>query len=240
MTPDAVEQLKKAAGEAAATLVRPGMKIGLGTGSTIYFTIEAIGRMHKEGALDGIVTVATSERTATQARGLGLPVRDLSDVLTLDITIDGADEVDPSMHLVKGLGGALLREKIVASSSTEMIVVVDRGKLVTRIGTRSPVPVETDPFGWKATQEKLAHLGCDPRLRLTADGAPLRTDGGHYVLDCYFAEGVDDPVALERAINLIPGALDCGLFIGMARRVLVGSNEGVLEMALGGQLKPFA
>lgn len=236
----AVDRLKEAAGEAAATLVRSGMKVGLGTGSTIAYTIEAIGRMFQNGDIDDIVTVATSERTAIQARTLGLPVRDLSDVGALDITIDGADEVDPAMILVKGLGGALLREKIVASSSAEMIVVVDRNKLVARIGTRAPIPVETDPFGWKATQAKLARLGCEPRLRMASADVPFRTDGGHLVLDCHFPQGVDDAAALERAIHLIPGALECGLFVGIARRVIVGAEDQVLEMHLGGDLRPFA
>lgn len=242
MTLDArtIERQKQMAGEAAASFVRPGMKVGLGTGSTVYFTIESLGRRWKAGELSGIETVATSERTAGQARSLGLPVRDLSDVLTLDVTIDGADEVDPDMQLIKGLGGALLREKIVASSSASMIVVVDSKKLVKRMGTLAPVPVEVDPFGWKATREKLSRLsGCHPTLRKAADGNAYRTDGGHFIVDCHFAVGLDDPPGMERAIKAIPGALECGLFIGIAKRVIVGGPEHALEMALGGELRPF-
>lgn len=242
MTADAavIDAQKRAAGEAAATLARSGMRLGLGTGSTIYFTIEALGRMHQQGALTDIVTVATSERTAAQARGLGLPVRDLSEVLTLDLTIDGADEVDPSLRLVKGLGGALLREKIVASSSASMAVVVDAGKLVARLGTRAPLPVEVDPFGWRATHEKISRLGCAPHLRETAEGQPYRTDGGHYILDCHFEHGIDEPDDLERVLNMIPGVIDSGLFIGIAHRIIVGGEAGVREMVAGGALRPFS
>ncbi len=231
-------QSKKMAGEAASSFVKPGMKVGLGTGSTIYFTIQALGQAFREGRLDGLETVATSERTATLASSLGLVVRDLSDLPTLDVTIDGADEVDPALHLVKGLGGALLREKIVASSSARMIVVVDSGKLVNRLGTRAPVPVEVDSFGWKATALKLAHLdACAPVMRLDPHGAPYRTDGGHYILDCHFAGGIDDAAALERAIDAIPGVVESGLFIGLASRVLVGDETRALEFVAGAGLQ---
>jgi ribose 5-phosphate isomerase A len=242
MTVDAnlIEREKRMAGEAAAGFVQAGMKVGLGTGSTIYFTIEALGRRWQAGELEGMVAVATSERTTAQASRLGLPVRDLSDVMTLDLTIDGADEVDPAMHLIKGLGGALLREKIVASSGPRMVVVVDSHKLVKRLGTIAPVPVEVDPFGWKATLEKLSRLpGCAPKLRMAADGTPYRTDGGHRIVDCAFAQGIDDPAALERAIQAIPGALECGLFIGIASRVVVGGPERALEMVAGGEIRPL-
>lgn len=236
-----VEEEKRVAGEAAAALVHSGMKVGLGTGSTICYTIEALGRMCQSGALTDLVVVATSERTATLARGLGLPVRNLSDLIELDMTIDGADEVDPQMQLIKGLGGALLREKIVASSSSRLVVVVDRHKLVKKLGTTAPVPVEVDAFAAKATQMKLGELPrCTPVPRLTADGSPYRTDGGHAIIECYFQDGIDDAPELERAIRSIPGALECGLFLGMAKKVIVGAPDTALQMELGGELRPLA
>lgn len=235
-----IEREKQIAGEAAASVVQSGMKIGLGTGSTVYFTIETLGRMVKSGQLTDLITVATSERTATLARGLGMVASNLSDVLDLDLTIDGADEVDPQMHLIKGLGGALLREKIVASSSKRMLVVVDSHKLVKKLGTQAPVPVEVEPFAWRATQMKLAALaGCDAQLRITPDGNAFRTDGGHYIVDCHFKGGIDDPPTLERAIREIPGALECGLFVNLAKMVVVGTPERAMQMELGGALRPI-
>jgi len=232
---------KRIAGEAAATFVRSGMKLGLGTGSTMYFTIQALGRRVQAGQLKDLIMVPTSEHTATLAGTLGMPSSNLSDVLELDLTIDGADEVDPQMQLIKGLGGALLREKIVASSSKRMLVVIDSHKLVKKLGTQAPLPVEVDPFAWKATQQKLGALsGCTPVLRVTTDGATFHTDGGHYIFDCHFKHGIDDAPALERAIKSIPGALECGLFIGIAKQVIVGAPDRALQMELGGTLQPVS
>lgn len=216
---------KKAAGYAAAGFVKSGMRVGLGTGSTAFFAVQAVGEAWLAGALRDLVVVATSERTAAQSRGYNLPLKDLSEVGALDITIDGADEVDDHLTLIKGAGGALLREKIVACASTEMVVVVDPSKLVQRLGSRYPVPVEVEPFGWQVTLRQLGTLGCEPVLRLNADGTPYRTDGGHYTVDCRFAE-IPDAAALETSIKAFPGALECGLFVGIAKRVVVGEPTG--------------
>ena len=218
------EQQKQAVGQAAAALVRSGMRVGLGTGSTAKHLVDALGVAMHEGRLRDIVAVATSRRTAEQAKSLGIPLADLSDVITLDITLDGADEVDPELDLIKGLGGALLREKIVACASETMVVMVDHTKLVERLGTKAPVPVEVEPFGYKATMRALEGLGCRPVLRMEGD-VPYRTDGGHLCVDCRF-HGIDDPRGLDNAIRIIPGAIETGLFVGIARKVLVGHPSG--------------
>lgn len=223
-TPLSAEQQKQAVGKAAAALVRPGMRVGLGTGSTARYLVDALGEAWKEGRLQGIVAVPTSRRTADQARGYGIPLADLSDVVTLDLTIDGADEVDPELDLIKGLGGALLREKIVACSSEMMVVMIDHTKLVERLGMKAPVPVEVEPFGFKSTVRALEGLGCRATLRMDGD-VPYRTDGGHLCVDCRF-ERIDDPRGLDNAIRVIPGALETGLFVGIARLVLVGDPTG--------------
>lgn len=228
---------KRAAGRAAVIHVRSGMRLGLGTGSTAFYAVEAIGERWQAGTLRDVVVVPTSEQTEAQARSYGLPIRDLSEVLALDVVIDGADEIDPAMNLVKGRGGALLREKIVARASALMVVVADASKVVRRLGGVR-LPVEVEPFGWKVTETQLASLGCDARLRLTAAGAPARTDGGHFTIDCQF-DGIDDPFELESAIKRFPGALECGLFLGLARHVLIGSAEGVLHMRADGSLAPL-
>lgn len=229
---------KRAAGRAAVKFVASGMRLGLGTGSTAYYAVEAVGEQWRDGVLKDVVVVPTSEHTEAQARSYGLPIRDLSEVGELDVVIDGADEIDPRMDLVKGRGGALLREKIVARASAVMVVIADESKLVRRLG-QVRLPVEVEPFGWKVTERQLSSLGCDARLRLTAAGAPARTDGGHFTIDLQF-DGIDDPYALEPAIKAFPGALECGLFLGMTTHVLIGSPGGVLAMQADGSLAPVS
>jgi ribose 5-phosphate isomerase A len=224
-----VERLKQAAGESAARLVKPGMKLGMGTGSTVYYTIVAVGEAWQRGDLPGLTVVPTSERTATLARKYDLPLVDLSDCPTLDLTIDGADEVDPDLQLIKGLGGALLREKIVAFASRAMVVVVDGKKPTARLGTLAPLPVEVDPFGWRATEVHLGGLGSEPTLRVR-DGAPYRTDGGHYIIDCRFADGIPDPRSLQQRLRSIAGVLECGLFVDIAKYVIVAHEDGLRTM----------
>jgi ribose 5-phosphate isomerase A len=222
---DKAAQLKQAAAEFAANLVEDGMLVGLGTGSTAYHLVAALGRRVQQGLR--ITGVPTSERTAAQARTLGIPLSDLGEHPQLDLTIDGADEVESgTLNLVKGLGGALLREKIVASASKNMIVIVDDSKIVDRLGTRSPVPVEVIPFGWQAVAMRLKDMGANPVLRKNPAGEPFVTDGGHYLLDCAIGPIANaDELALH--LDRMVGVVDHGLFLGIASRVLIGKPSGI-------------
>ncbi|MFQ5919531.1 MAG: ribose-5-phosphate isomerase RpiA [Thermoplasmata archaeon] len=219
-------ELKRMAAEAAADRVQDGMVLGLGTGSTVRYAIEAVGKRVAEGW--DLVGVPTSRATARLAEELQIPLTTLDTHPSLDLTIDGADEVDPRLNLIKGLGGALLREKIVAAASEAFLVVVDEGKLVEGLGERAPLPVEILPFGARRTQGRLEALGCEPTLRRD-DGTPFRTDNGNYVIHCRF-DGIADPVELARRLKELPGVIEHGLFLGMAETVFVGTAEGVREM----------
>ena len=209
---------------AAAALVSPGMRLGLGSGSTfLRFLVHLANRIQGEG-LD-VVGVPTSEGTAQAARDLGVPLTTLDEVPSLHLAIDGADEVDRQKNLVKGGGGALVREKIVAAAADEMIVMVSESKWVDRLGISFPLPVEVIPFGWGNAARRLRELGAEPRLRGGID-TPFVTDNGNFILDCVFASGIEDPMDLERSINTIPGVLDNGLFAGMAGRILTADADG--------------
>src|SRR5690606_23382049 len=179
------------------------------------------------GELRGIVGIPTSEDTRRRAAELGIPLGTLEEHAEIDLTIDGADEVDPALRLVKGVGRALLREKIVAAASAAFVVIVDGSKLVDRLGTRAPLPVEVDPFGARTQQGFLRGLGAEPVLRRDGDGSPFRTDGGHYIYDCRFPEGIGDPESLELRLARRPGVLESGLFLGMADHVVVALPGGV-------------
>ena len=217
-----MEELKRKAGERAAEYVKDGMVLGLGTGSTTYHALVAISRLVKQGyGLRGVPTSIATERLAWE---LGIPLVDINEVDGIDLTIDGADEVDPRKRLIKGMGGALLREKIVASASREEIIVVDGGKVVQKLGTRSLLPVEVIPFGHAMTARRLDELGCTPHLR--GGDTPYITDNNHLIYDCAF-NGIEDPEALEAAINAIPGVVENGLFIGMASKVIIASDRGI-------------
>jgi len=221
-----VDSLKRAAGEAAATLIENGMVVGLGTGSTAKFAVEAIGTRVKAGLK--ILGIPTSEQTAAQARSLGIPLGELSADRRVDLTIDGADEVDiHNLDLIKGRGGALLREKIVASVSDRFVIVVDESKLVERLG-RSVLPVEVVPFGWEATAHKLRKLGAVPTLRKSGSEAFV-SEGGHYILDCTLS-GEISPAALGVALDGVVGVVEHGLFLGMTSRVFVAGADGVREL----------
>ncbi|MFQ5854800.1 MAG: ribose-5-phosphate isomerase RpiA [Anaerolineae bacterium] len=220
------EILKRNAAERVAEFVESGMILGLGTGSTVFYVLRWLGERISQGELRDIVGVPTSKAAARQAREFGIPLTTLEDHSRLDLTIDGADEVDPDLNLIKGLGGALLWEKIVAVASRQLIITVDESKLVDRLGTRSPLPVEVVPFGWRLQMTYLEALGAQPTLRHTADGEPYLTDGGHYIIDCEFA-GIDDPYTLATTLNAQPGIVDNGLFLDMADVVVVGTPEGV-------------
>jgi ribose 5-phosphate isomerase A len=220
-----MEDLKQQAGEQAAELVTDGMKVGLGTGSTVHYTLLALGRRVQEEGLD-IVGVPTSVRTERTSREVGIPLGDLDELGRLDITIDGADEVDPHLNLIKGLGGALVREKIVAAHTREMVIIVDSSKMVEVLGTRSPLPVEVFKMGHKRLHTALADLGCAPALRMADDGSPFVSDNGNHIYDCRF-ERIPRPHDLEMEINNVIGVVENGLFLDMATRVVVASTSGV-------------
>ena len=218
----------RAAGEAAAALVEDGMVVGLGTGSTAWFVIEALIQRVREGLR--ILAIATSERSAVQARAGGIPLTNFADNPRLDIDIDGADEIElGTLNLIKGLGGALLREKIVAAAAQRLVIVADTKKLVTSLGGTAPVPVEVVPFGWETTAVRLRRLGTEPVLRTASDGQPFRTDGGNVILDCAFGL-IADPAALDQAIGQTIGVVETGLFIGMARLALVAGETGIRQL----------
>jgi ribose 5-phosphate isomerase A len=229
-------EMKKAAAESAVKLVADGMVVGLGTGSTAVFAVNGLGRRVKEGLR--IVGIPTSERTAAQARELGIPLTSLAEKPEVDLTIDGADEVEEgTLHLVKGLGGALLREKIVASASKRLVIVVHGSKLVRRLAS-GPVPVEVVPFGWQSTARRLTGLGAKPSLRRAADGEPFRSDGGNYIVDCMIDPGVTAE-SLAAQLDHIVGVVEHGLFIGLTSEVHVAEPAGV-RVLVGPVGKPAA
>lgn len=213
---------------AAADEVRPGMRLGLGTGSTAEAVVRELGRRVAAGL--AIVGVATSERTARLAAELGIPLTTLDETERLDLGIDGADEIAPTLDATKGLGGALVREKLVALACDDFLLVAAAAKVVPRLGTRSPIPVEVVGFGWRQTAARLAELGLRPSRRLAAEGAdtPYVTDGGGFILDCA-AEPIVDPADLAARIKAVSGVVDHGLFVGIARRALIAEPEGKLR-----------
>jgi ribose 5-phosphate isomerase A len=222
---------KRAAAETAAAMIEDGMVVGLGTGSTARFAIEALIRRVREGLR--IRAIPTSERSAAQARDGGIPLTSFTEHRRLDITIDGADEIEiGSLSLIKGLGGALLREKIVAVASDRLVIVADGRKLVDRLGSTVPVPVEVVPFGWETTADRLRRLGTEPQPRRDADGKLFCTDGGNRILDCRFG-AIADPVALDLAIGQTVGVVETGLFIGIAKLALVAGDGGVHRLEMG-------
>lgn len=232
MTHITVDDQKRAAAEAALEYVKPNMRLGLGTGSTAEHFVRALAPRVKAGLK--LTTVATSERTATLARELGISVGDLNGVRHLDLTVDGADEIGPGLALIKGGGGALLREKIVAAASDRMLVIADAAKVVDTLG-RFPLPVEITPFAWTVTMERIAEAaaraGCAQNLMRLRGGEahPFKTDGGNFIADCS-ADSIPDPERLARALEGIPGVVDHGLFIGLASVALVGTPGGVTTL----------
>ena len=217
--------LKRAAAERALDFVESGMVLGLGTGSTAAFFVTELAARIAQGLV--IVAIPTSERTAAQARQLGIPLASFAEHRRIDVAIDGADEVQrTTLDLVKGRGGALLREKIVAAASSRFIVIVDRDKLVDRLGEAGPLPVEVAQFGWQATAGALERLGSRPELRCAASGQPFVTDGGNFILDCLFGP-IDDPPETERRIKSIVGVVENGLFVGRSSAVIVASQDGI-------------
>ncbi len=223
-----VDARKREAAEAAvAAEVKSGMIVGLGTGSTAVHVVRAIGRLLATGELTAVVGVPTSEATADLAREVGIPLATLEQQPRLAVCIDGADEIAPDLGLTKGLGGALLREKIVASAADRFVIVADDAKLVERLGTRAPIPVEIVPFAAAVCALALAALGCTPTLRHGPDGAPYLTDERNHILDCAFPDGIAAPGELDLAIDRIPGVVEHGLFLGVADVAFVASTDGV-------------
>jgi ribose 5-phosphate isomerase A len=220
------EAEKEAAGCAAAELVRDGDVVGLGTGSTAYFAVIALGERVKTGLK--MIGVPTSVATADIARAVGIRLATLDDHPEIDIDIDGADEIDPKLNLIKGGGGALLREKIIATASKRMVVVADSGKIVPALG-KFPLPVEIIDFARAVIEKKISAFGATTKLRMKSDGKPFLTDEGHHILDCSFGK-IADPAGLAQELNDMPGVVEHGLFIGVAKVVLVGRGAGVEEL----------
>ena len=213
---------KRDAAARAAALVRPGMVVGLGSGTTASLAVLEIARRAAEGGLRDVVGVPTSRATAELARDRGLPLADLEQRPVLDLTNDGADEVTPGGDLLKGAGGALVREKIVARASRRLVIVVDDSKRVDRLGERQPLAVAVVPFGWSTHVEAVRALGGEPVLRRDAEGRPYRTDEGLFILDCRFPAAIADPAAAERTLRSRPGVVETGLFLGFSPEVIVG------------------
>jgi len=219
------DQLKRAAAQRAIEEVEDGMVVGLGTGSTAAHVVKGLAARVAAGLR--VVGIPTSERTAAQARRLGIRIATFAEHQRLNLTIDGADEVQTgTLNLIKGLGGALLREKIVAAASDRLVIVVDQEKLVDQLGQHTPVPVEVTQFGWQVTAAALAKLGCVPERRYAAGEQPYVTDGGNYILDCRFGT-LADPGLVERNIAMTVGTVESGLFVGRSSVVVVASTTGV-------------
>ena len=223
------DKLKRQAAEAALAEIRPGMRLGLGTGSTAAHFVDLLGGLVEKGF--DCLCVPTSEATAAQARGLGIPLTDLDTISALDVTVDGADEIDAQRNLIKGGGGALLREKIVAAASARMVVIADQSKMVAELGA-FPLPIEVNAFGLGVTQLAVERIAAAHKaeggitLRKTADGAPFRTDGGHLILDACFGR-ISAPKALSDDLLAIPGVVQHGLFLNMCSAAYIAGPEGV-------------
>jgi ribose 5-phosphate isomerase A len=227
ITMSAVQNPKQVAGRRAAEFVEQGMRVGLGTGSTVIFTLERLAERVR-GGLE-ISTVPTSIDTQTKARALGIPLIELGSVESLDLTIDGADEIDAAFNMIKGGGGALLREKVVASISRRVVTIVGAEKVVARLGT-FPLPVEVVPFAREVVERALARRGAQAKLRLARDGSAYLTDNGNQILDCRFPGGITDAPALERDLDQIPGVVETGLFIGLSHVLVIGRDDGRAEV----------
>jgi len=217
---------KQLAAEAALPLIESGMVVGLGTGSTADFLIKALGDAIAEGKLKDIRGVPTSVQSERRARELGIPLTTLAECPHPDLTIDGADEIDPRLNLIKGLGGALLREKIVAQASGKLIIIADTSKTVETLGSKCPLPVEVAPFCYESHALFLKSLGSTPVLRRNADGNPYVTDNGNFIFDCRFT-AIADPAELQRKLRDRAGVVESGLFIGLATTAFVADENGV-------------
>jgi ribose 5-phosphate isomerase A len=221
-----VADLKRQAAERAVEYVESGMVVGLGEGSTAAFAVRSIAHLLREGDLRDILGVPCSRKVEAQARDLGIPLTTLEEHPVIDLTIDGADEVDPDLNMIKGGGGALLREKVVAQASRREIIAVDESKLSPALGTHWPVPVEVVPFGRRTQATFLESLGAEPVLRLADDGTPFETDQGNLILDCDFGP-IPDPAQLAVRLKAHSGIVEHGLFLELATEVIVAGEVGV-------------
>jgi ribose 5-phosphate isomerase A len=217
---------KEAAGRAGAKLVRDGEIVGLGSGSTAYFAVVALGERVKAGLK--IIGIPTSVQTGELARAVGIPLTTLDEHPEIDIAIDGADEIGPKLDLIKGGGGALLREKVIATASKKRVVVADSSKVVAVLG-KFPLPVEIISFARTVVEKKIVSLGASPKVRMKPDGSPFITDNGNQILDCSFGK-IADPPALALILSNTPGIVEHGLFIGLASIALVGRGDRVDEL----------
>jgi ribose 5-phosphate isomerase A len=220
-----VDDLKQQAALKAVEFVQSGMVVGLGTGSTAVYAIHAIGELIANGRLHHLLAIPTSATTAKEAQQCGIPLTTLSEQPQVDITIDGADEIDPHLNLIKGLGGALLREKIVAVASQELIIIADGSKRVEQLGSRAPVPVEVIPFAQEPVRRYLQSLGANVALRLK-NNTTFITDEGNLILDCHFGP-IKDPLRLAQTIRQQPGVVEHGLFLGIVTHAAIASSQGV-------------
>ena len=221
------EELKKLAAEKAVDEIKDGMIVGLGTGSTMKYTLKKLGELVRSGLK--IQGIATSIKTKRIAQEEGIPLTTIDVNPEIDITIDGADEVDGSLNLIKGGGGALTREKIIAFCSKKVVIIIDDSKIVKALGIDFPLPVEVVKFGWTSTKKALENFGCEVVRREIIQGEPYITDNGNYILDCDF-EYITEPEQLEKQINNIPGVVENGLFINLAHQVIVGGKQGIITL----------
>jgi ribose 5-phosphate isomerase A len=221
-----VEALKRHAAERAARFVESGMRLGLGTGSTVHHYLMVLAERLQAGTLTDIVGVPTSRMTQMEARRLGIPLATLDEYPRLDLTVDGADEIGPGLDLIKGHGGALLWEKLVACASARLVIIADAGKMVPRLGAKMALPVEVVPFGWSTHLAFMETLGAQPALRRKG-AEPVLTDGGHYLIDCHFEGAIADPVGVNAALKARVGVVETGLFIGMADTAVVAMESGI-------------
>jgi ribose 5-phosphate isomerase A len=211
------------------------MRLGLGTGSTVTHFVDLLGDRIRSGELTDVVGVATSVQTTDQAHRVGIRLAALHELTPLDLTVDGADEVTPTLDLIKGLGGALLREKMVAVASKELVIIADAGKRVDVLGTRAPLPVEVVSFAWQVHLPFFESLGARPVLRVHAAGSPVMTDNGNYVIDCRFPNGIPDPVGLEARIRREVGVVETGLFLGIASEAIIARETGLETLVAPGR-----
>jgi ribose 5-phosphate isomerase A len=219
------EEIKERAAIEAMKFVQPGLTIGIGTGSTVYWFIQQLAKKVQQGLV--CQCVPTSIATKQLAGQLGIPMLELNDVEKIDITIDGADEIDDQLRLIKGGGGALLQEKMVAAASAKLVIIADNSKLVKELGA-FPLPVEVIPYGWKQVQRRIANLYNVPVFLRTKEGDTFVTDHGHYILDCHFGE-IKEPEIITVKLNTLPGVVENGLFIKMADIAIVAGPEGSIQ-----------
>ena len=221
---------KHRAARAALSHVHSGMIVGLGTGSTAEAFLTELAAALRNGQLKDIRGVPTSRNSENRARKLGIPLSTLGDTPLCDVTVDGADEIAPNLDLIKGLGGALLREKIVAQNSKKLVIIADEAKVVPHLGARAPLPVEVAQFGYETHEAFLRTLGADPKLRTSPGGMVFVTDNGNYIYDCHFPQGIKDPRAIEMKLEDRAGIVDCGFFLALATTALIGTDSTVKEM----------